>query len=371
MFLLLMFCALSKISPGACDNCVTPKNENGTCIPIKLCPPLMQILLSAQYRYTPQLAELRKYTCGFSYKVPLVCCPISVNQSQPLIPTSTTTSTTIAPRITTRSNLPTECGTSASQQTLPRIIGGYDIKKGQFPWMVALGYENSTANEIQWSCGGTIITKRHVLTAAHCVFNQPELKYIRIGVSDIKKDWDYWEGEILESYVHENFRSGLYKHDIAILKIDFDMDNLGPLVGPVCLPTDPKWKNQSFVRYYPIVSGWGVTKLGSTESSEILQGLQIPIISNSICELKYNGTINFDRTLLCAGYQKGLKDSCSGDSGGPLLLPQLDADSNETIFYQIGIVSSGFNCADPKHPGIYLRVSEYIEWIESKLIFDN
>lgn len=65
-------------------------------------------------------------------------------------------------------------------------------------------------------------------------------------------------------------------------------------------------------------------------------------------------------TVICAGYAEGGKDSCEGDSGGPLMV----WSSSSSSWVLAGIVSNGIRCAEPNLPGVYVRISEYIEWID-------
>lgn len=74
----------------------------------------------------------------------------------------------------------------------------------------------------------------------------------------------------------------------------------------------------------------------------------------------------FNDLVLCAGVLKGGMDSCQGDSGGPLMIPT-GRLSEPTVYYQIGIVSYGIGCARADVPGVYTRVSSFVEWIEEKV----
>jgi secreted trypsin-like serine protease len=95
---------------------------------------------------------------------------------------------------------------------------------------------------------------------------------------------------------------------------------------------------------------------------EVLQIVNVPILSNEECERMYKTArqkIVFRDTILCAGYAIGGKDSCEGDSGGPLAV----RDGPESKWTLAGIVSNGVKCAEPNLPGIYTRISEYRNWI--------
>lgn len=120
----------------------------------------------------------------------------------------------------------------------------------------------------------------------------------------------------------------------------------------------------------PFIAGWGNTAEDGT-ASEILQHVQVPIIETSKCERNYRRIdkfdLQFDDRVLCAGFDAGKKDSCDGDSGGPLMLPIYSPTNGEFPFYQLGVVSYGIGCAVPNVPGVYTNVSTYIDWIEKTL----
>lgn len=93
----------------------------------------------------------------------------------------------------------------------------------------------------------------------------------------------------------------------------------------------------------------------------------LPVVSNDQCRQSYNNFKNtiIDDRVLCAGYATGGKDACQGDSGGPLMLARLEEEVY--AYYQIGVVSYGFKCAEAGYPGVYSRVTSFINWIENNL----
>lgn len=105
--------------------------------------------------------------------------------------------------------------------------------------------------------------------------------------------------------------------------------------------------------------------------TNILQQVQVPVISNAECKEKYTKLgrtyedISFSDVVLCAGFTEGGKDSCQGDSGGPMMIPMKTDD--KFPFYQIGINSYGIGCARPNVPGVYTNVRSFVDWIQSKL----
>jgi secreted trypsin-like serine protease len=107
------------------------------------------------------------------------------------------------------------------------------------------------------------------------------------------------------------------------------------------------------------VTGWGTRSEGAPDYPDELYEVQVPIVDQSTCEFVY-GSIGDDITgnMLCAGLPQGGKDSCYGDSGGPLIVP--DGSGG---FKLAGIVSWGEGCAQPGFPGVYTRVANFVEWV--------
>ena len=111
------------------------------------------------------------------------------------------------------------------------------------------------------------------------------------------------------------------------------------------------------------VSGWGL--LDDSDNSSFpaeLYSVDVPVMSNAVCAVIYGiskdtGMESITSQSLCAGEVK--RDSCRGDSGGPLVW----SDKNNQR-YLIGTVSWGIGCATPGHPGVYTRVTEFLDWIE-------
>jgi len=92
----------------------------------------------------------------------------------------------------------------------------------------------------------------------------------------------------------------------------------------------------------------------------VLNQIHVPIISQSQCSQRgwYSGKLTDN--MICAGYPEGRRDSCQGDSGGPLMCR---TDGRWRLY---GLTSWGEECAAANKPGVYTRVSQYLEWIEDK-----
>lgn len=163
---------------------------------------------------------------------------------------------------------------------------------------------------------------------------------------------------------HQRYSACSYSHnnyDIAILKTAksmawvFSQDGYGS-VNRICLPH----VNDEYVEgENTTVSGWGVMSEGEGTISNNLNAVDVPIVSNEECKIAYGQRVNQDH--VCAGLKQGGKDSCQGDSGGPL------ARRRGKQAELVGIVSFGYGCAQAGSPGVYTKVSHYIDWIEKNL----
>lgn len=163
--------------------------------------------------------------------------------------------------------------------------------------------------------------------------------------------------EIAEKIAHPLFNTSTFVNDIGVLRLKKDVV-FNDLIQPICLPFAPEIKSNKWVNYEPFVAGWGTVASNGPPSTALRQ-VQVPVVDNEECKYDYRNiqTAVIDDRVLCAGLAQGGKDSCQGDSGGPLMIPQ------GLTFYLIGVVSYGKKCAEPGFPGVYTRVSNYLDWI--------
>merc|ERR1712004_394879 len=238
-----------------------------------------------------------------------------------------------------------ECGKTPIQPNLNGfIVGGVEARPNSLPWQVAVG-------EVGWGtgCGGSIINKNTVITAAHCI--KQGAKYYFVAGQHKKYDYygPYYKKYSAKVIVHPDYRS-LTKNDIAIMKTDEDIEfNDG--VQPICLP--PADQEYGEERTMFLASGWG--SLGNGYASHLMQ-VGLPYISVSTCQ-KMLGRWSIHEAVICAGYAAGGKDSCQGDSGGPLATV---VDEKWTL---AGVVSWGYGCAQRNKPGVYTHVAKYLDFI--------
>ncbi|KAM7355855.1 proclotting enzyme-like [Cochliomyia hominivorax] len=268
------------------------------------------------------------------------------------------------PIIISTTTSPSTCG--VSRATINRVVGGYETRRGNYPWMAALGYRNEyDPNTIKYLCGGSLISSRYVITSAHCVNNY--LMLVRLGAHDLSNpaESEARNYQIKRSIVHENFDLKSITNDLALLELSESV-RMTNYISTICLPEDPKFLQQDFVGMNPFVAGWGATK-HQAPTSNVLRDVQVPIINRQVCEQSYRTVFNFvkfSEMLICAGNSN--VDACQGDSGGPLMMPQMVGNSFQ--YYLLGVVSFGYECARTGFPGVYTRVAAYMPWIKSNMI---
>ncbi|KAJ8721944.1 hypothetical protein PYW08_004346 [Mythimna loreyi] len=243
-------------------------------------------------------------------------------------------------------------------------VGGTDAYRNEFPHMALLGYgdEVKTAS---WLCGGSVISDRFILTAGHCL-SSPKLglvKYITLGIlkrSDPPELWQIYN--VKRRIPHPEYKSPSRYNDIALLETDIEI-RFSNAVLPACLHT-----NRNEVYQSANALGWGA--LGyKRELADTLQTVPVTEFEEDECFKYYSPHRHLKNgynhaTQMCYGDKKILRDTCEGDSGGPLIFHN-DSSNLFCIYTIIGVTSSGTQCGIAPSPGIYTRVIYYIPWIES------
>ncbi|XP_066497718.1 serine protease 33 [Hoplias malabaricus] len=253
--------------------------------------------------------------------------------------------------ITTGSLSQTVCGQAVYNN---KIVGGEAATSGAWPWQVSIQYSGGHF------CGGTLINSNWVLSAAHCfqssLTNSPSALTVVLGLSSLQgTNVNSKRASVHQIFVHQSYSSNTHDNDIALLQLGSSV-NFTDYIRPVCLAAANSNLDDGTLVW---VTGWGNINNGvNLPYPQILQEVELPIVSNTKCAAAY-GSTSITSNMLCAGVSQGGKDSCQGDSGGPLVI-KLSAG-----WTQAGIVSFGNGCGLPGFPGVYTRVSQYANWISS------
>ncbi|KAI4460009.1 eg:bacr7a4.3 protein-related [Holotrichia oblita] len=359
IFHIVTFIVNAQLS-DICEN----SGKVGICVLLEHCPAAIKLVKERKH---PKL-------CGFDKNDPIVCCEIVtdvVNKfgepgdiarqicivyfdvcisecSEYLTDTKprTTTTTTTSPR-----------PLGSPLLVAPFVVDGYDAYPLEFPHMALLGY--GSEENIQWKCGGSLISEKFVLTAAHCINSGIGIvAFIKLGVHQITTysihDRQF---RVKNVYQHPDYDSLQKYNDIALLEFDGELVFLPTGIKPACLQLDKQ------IPDIFIATGWGATEYGN-DVHDTLQKVNLTLIPIETCQRTYRPGRELEKGLLddsqiCAGSVQGRGDTCQGDSGGPI---QVEIEGSK-MYTLLGITSFGKNCGIV--PAVYTRVSYYVSWIES------
>ncbi|KAJ8918090.1 hypothetical protein NQ315_011547 [Exocentrus adspersus] len=224
-----------------------------------------------------------------------------------------------------------------------RIVGGNETVIFDFPYQVAIEY-----SPFYW-CGGVIIGRTWVLTVAHCfdTLLNPVNVTVRYGTS-----YRLLGGQVVNAsnvIIHSDYNQTTLDDDIALIQFDEPL-SLSRAARIAYLPND---ENSTYYGSTVNVTGWGDTSEGGVNSN-VLRKIEVSILTQALCE---DLTSNYDYPvtdkLFCAGIWEGGKDTCTGDAGSPVSL-------GSTV---VGLASFGDGCGRANHPGVYVNIAKYRDWI--------
>lgn len=190
---------------------------------------------------------------------------------------------------------------------------------------------------------------------------------MRLGEWDVHREdefYPYIEKNIVEIAIHPHFSPRNLANDVAVLKLDSEIDfNQHPHISPICM-ADPF---EVFTGHRCYVAGWGKNSFGQQgEYQSVLMKVDLPVLDTRICEnllkrTKLGWQFRLDRSMICAGGEHG-KDACEGDGGSGLV-----CDVNGT-WKVVGLVSWGLGCGQASVPGVYTNVGFVRPWVD-KVVF--
>jgi secreted trypsin-like serine protease len=239
----------------------------------------------------------------------------------------------------------------------PMIVGGKPAGPREFPWQVALIAKSERDALKGLECGGVLIAPRWVLTAAHCMtFDngkpiEAKIAQIVVGTADLRKGGR--RIDIDRFVLHPKFNHKTYENDVAVVHLASDATE--ETIGLLKPQDEAKLASPGTAA---TASGWGLTRYMPPQESPVLRKVKLPIVSNAVCRKHKFYTDLVKSGMLCAGFAQGGKDTCSGDSGGPLMVKTARGK-----MVLAGITSWGLKCASPGKYGVYTRVSRYADWV--------
>ncbi|XP_034943315.1 serine protease filzig [Chelonus insularis] len=252
-----------------------------------------------------------------------------------------------------------ECGVRPLVQRA-RVVGGKSATFGEWPWQVLVREATWLGLFTKNKCGGVLITDKYVITAAHCQPGFLASLVAVFGEFDISGELESRRSvsrNVRRVIVHRAYNPATFENDLAILELESPIEFDAHIV-PICMPED----GIDFTGKVATVTGWGRVKYNGGVPS-VLQEVQVPIIENSVCQDMFR-TAGHSKLILdsflCAGYANGQKDSCEGDSGGPLMMERPDGK-----WFLVGTVSHGIKCAAPYLPGVYMRTTYFKPWLHA------
>uniref|UniRef100_A0A8D8FDR4 Serine protease snake n=1 Tax=Culex pipiens TaxID=7175 RepID=A0A8D8FDR4_CULPI len=242
-------------------------------------------------------------------------------------------------------------------------FGGVRAVRGEFQHMAAIGWNNS--GSIKYLCGGSLITSRFVLTAAHCVADgegKPPVT-VRLGDTNLNSTEDVQFSQQVRIKAlkrHPQYRFSRKYYDIALIELEEEV-KFNEAICPACL-----WLEENAPTEQMNAVGFGVTGFGE-ELSPTLQKVNLSEIDKDDClrRLPKNSRAlpeGLVQSQFCAASDH--QDTCEGDSGGPLQIERLDV-SNVMVPLIAGVVSFGTPCTEGS-TGVYTRVAAYRDWIEKE-----
>ncbi|KAJ2491934.1 hypothetical protein IWW37_001906 [Coemansia sp. RSA 2050] len=285
-----------------------------------------------------------------------------------------------------------------SRQHFGRVIGGTNAEQGQYPFAAFLMIRDGDETAF---CGGSIISNQWIMTAGHCVVNtnshgnslnvsipitkdhprslaerkkkskypMVKAKNIRVGVGNVYNAHST-PYHVSKVHVHPDLNLDYFDNDIALIKLSKKL-KFSTHVQPVKIDTDSIPDGLTVTGI-----GWGKTSLDSQTTSDVLQAVDLQTGNTELCKKVRGEFDSNDGDYICVTTPNG-RDTCSGDSGSPLLRrcnanPAQSGSAGSGPWVQLGITSYGDNasrdtrmiCAAPDGAGFYTHAARYLDFIK-------
>ncbi len=226
----------------------------------------------------------------------------------------------------------------------PKIVGGTQVPNGRYPFMAHIEIRMLIGGA---KCEGTLIDPDSVLTAAHCLENSLGA-HVVVGVTDLRQRNQGQVREARRAFIHPRFDlTRSYAYDAGVLKLNRPVTGIKPIKLATAKQNYLETPGRKLT-----AAGWGTTSEGANMLPDRMRKVSVPVVSDSRADRAYDAffgsPLAYVPPLMVAAGKQG-KDTCRGDSGGPLF------DSGTRT--QVGITSIGRGCGWARYPGIYTEVN--------------
>ena len=240
------------------------------------------------------------------------------------------------------------CGSSIPEESRQLIVGGQESDPTRFPYYVRLDYDGDFA------CGGTLLRRDMVITAAHCAYTFLDVDKLNATVSAINHGTFSNTKSVLQIIHHPRYYVTSEMNDVSLLQIEAADED----IQAIQTNSDP---SVPAVGEPVTVVGLGSTvKGGGGTHAEDLQDVELSVLDDEFCDERYEVFAEYSRAMICVFNPN--QGSCEGDAGGPLVrLGETPADD-----VLVGVVSAE-ECAHDTIPGTSIDVSYVNEWIQSMI----
>lgn len=274
-----------------------------------------------------------------------------------------------------------QCGRVLRNNPNPLVVNGKPTLEGQWPWQIAL-YQTQTVDS-KYICGGTLVTHKHVITAAHCVTRKGSSRAVNkntltiyLGKHNLRTSVEGVEIRLVaEITVHPQYNASSFSRDASILKMRKSVEYT-EFIRAACLWPENQIDLTNVIGKKGSVVGWGFDETGV--ATEELTLVEMPIVDTETCIRSYSEFfVKFtSEYTYCAGYRDGRPDDltgikkstsvCNGDSGGGMVFNMGE------IWYLRGLVSlsvarqNEYRC-DPTHYVVFTDLAKFLTWIKQNV----